>query len=90
MREPESQVDEELLETSDELLDELAELKQIEELKRREPVSTRRFRELANRAVEISRRIFSTTRRQDQLGDEIDPGGPPIDELAERRGRNRS
>jgi hypothetical protein len=90
MREPDSQANEQLVETSDELLDELKELKQIEEQKRREPVSTRRFHELANRALEISRRIFDTARQQDQLGDDIESGSPPIDELAERRERTRS
>jgi hypothetical protein len=90
MHEPETQADKELLETSDELLDELGELKQVEEQKRHEPVSTPRFHELANRAVELSRRIFNTAREQDETGREIEPGSPPIDELAERRERKRS
>jgi hypothetical protein len=87
MRERKSQADEELLETSDELLDELGELKQVEEQKRREPISTPRFHELADRAVELSRRIFDTAREQDQTGREIESGSPPIDELADRRER---
>ena len=53
---------------------------------RREPVSTRPFHELANRALEISRQIFATAREQVQLGDEIESGGPPIDELADAQG----
>jgi hypothetical protein len=90
MREPESQAEEELVETSDELLEELEELKQIEEEKRREPVSTRRFHELANQAVALSRRIFNTAREQDQTGREIESGSAPIDDLADRRERKRS
>ena len=71
----------ELAGRSDKLLDALRHLKDTEERKRKVPISTPAFHELANDVNATSREIFRIARDQDDLGDAIPTGSDTIDDV---------
>jgi hypothetical protein len=70
---------------SDQLLTELAHLRQTEARKRQEPISSPPFHELSEEALASSRRVFAIAAEQDELGEEAGPGEESIEDI-ERRG----
>lgn len=77
-----------LADRSGEMLDELAHLKETEELKRREPISTGPFHELADEVSASSRRVFVLGGQLEALGDEAETGTATIEDV-ERAGASR-
>jgi hypothetical protein len=75
----------ELTVRSDQLLTELAHLKDTEARKRQAPISSPPFHELAEEVNESSRRIFAISTEQDQLGEEAATGTESIEDI-ERSG----
>jgi hypothetical protein len=71
----------ELAGRSNKLLDALRHLKETEERKRKVPISTPAFHELANDVNATSREIFRIARDQDVLGDTIPTGSETIDDV---------
>ena len=71
---------------SNKLLDALRRLKDTEQRKRRVPISTSAFHELANDVNATSREIFRIAREQDDLGERIPTGTESIDEVDRRNG----
>ncbi len=71
----------ELAGRSDKLLDALRHLKETEERKRKVPISTPAFHELANDVNATSREIFRIARDQDDLGDAIPTGSDTIEDV---------
>jgi hypothetical protein len=67
---------------SDELLRAIDDLKAIEQRKREVPVSTPEFHDYADQANAASRRIFEVNDEQFELGEELEEGTPPINDLA--------
>ena len=67
--------------TSDEILDELRELQRLEAEKRTVPVSSLRFRELAEAIVRKSRAIFQHATLQERLGGQADAEPRSIDDM---------
>jgi len=71
----------ELAGKSDELLNALKRLKETEQRKRREPISSDRFHELANEVDAISHEVFAIARTQDRLGERIPSSDESIDDV---------
>lgn len=74
-----------LAETSDELLEAVRRLKDTEQRKRQEPISSDSFHELANEVDAISHEVFSLARDQRTLGDETRHTDENLDEVDARR-----
>jgi hypothetical protein len=72
---------EELAKTSDEFLEDLHRLRDLEVEKRKEPISSDRFHELAEEVTETSRGIMNTVLKQERLGDEAEPGEASIEDV---------
>ena len=73
----------ELAGKSDELLDALNRLKDTEQRKRREPISSDRFHELANEVDAISHEVFAIARTQERVGDQIPTSDESIDDVVD-------
>ena len=71
----------ELASKSDQLLDALGRLKETEERKRQEPISTDDFHRLANEVDEISHEVFYVAKTQDRLGEQIPTGNDSIEDV---------
>lgn len=71
-----------LAERSDALLDALTELRMLEARKRREPISSPEFDDLAARVEAKSQEIFRLAADQARLGDAVAPTDDSIEELA--------
>lgn len=71
----------ELADRSDDMLDELAHLKETEELKRREPISTGPFHELADEVSASSERVYRLGGELEKLGDESETGKATIEDV---------
>jgi hypothetical protein len=69
---------------SNHLLEALRQLRTTEKRKRDEPISTPKFHQLADDVEEISRRIFSIARQEEQLGDEAPRGDVTINDIDRR------
>jgi len=65
-----------IADTSDELMERLTILKALESQKRRDPMSTPRFHELANEVTEVSRDIFSLALREEHEGNDLGEPSP--------------
>ena len=74
-----------LAQTSDELLEAVRRLKDTEQRKRQEPISSASFHELANEVDAISHEVFSLARDQRTLGDETRHTDENIDEVDAQR-----
>ena len=71
-----------LTKTSNEFLGEVRELRQLEEQKRKEPLSTDRFHELAETITDKSRSIIWTAVLQEDLGNQTETGDVSIEDVA--------
>jgi hypothetical protein len=69
----------ELAGKSDELLDALNRLKDTEQRKRREPISSDRSHKPANEVDAISHDVFAIARTQERVGDQIPTSDESID-----------
>jgi hypothetical protein len=63
---------------SNRLLDALRRMREAENRKRQEPISTPKFHELANEVDRESREVFRLAREQDEIGEEIPTGKTTI------------
>jgi hypothetical protein len=70
-----------LADRSGDMLGELAHLKETEELKRREPISTGPFHELADEVSASSRRVYKLGAELEKLGDESATGEVTIEDV---------
>jgi hypothetical protein len=78
-----------LAERSDALLDALNELRRLEAQKRREPISSPEFEDLAAKVEAKSQEIFRLAGEQARLGSEVGPTTDSIEEVAaEESGEN--
>ena len=78
----------ELAGRSDELLDALQRLKDTEQRKRHEPISSDTFHRLANEVDALSHEVFSIARDQRDIGEETERTGETIEDVdAERTPR---
>ena len=73
----------ELARRSDELLAALKRLKETEQRKRQEPISSENFHRLANEVDAISHEVFAIARDQRDIGEQTTPGDETIDEIHE-------
>jgi hypothetical protein len=74
----------ELADKSNRMLDKLRHLRDTENLKRKTPISTPTFHELANDVNATSREIFQIAHEQDRLGEAIPTGSQTIDDVEKR------
>jgi hypothetical protein len=70
-----------LAKSSDEFLSEVRELHELEDQKRKQPISTGRYHELAESVTEKSREIMYRARLQEDLGDDTDTGDASIQDI---------
>jgi len=70
--------------TSEELMQDIEILRDLERQKRREPISTPRFHELAEDVTTKSREVMNTSLEEEALGDAAERGDETIDDLAGR------
>lgn len=75
----------ELANRSEELLDALQRLKETEERKRHEPISSESFHRLANEVDAISHEVFSIARDERSIGDQTTRSDETIEDLQEKR-----
>ena len=66
---------------SDDLLDALDRLKDTEQRKRQEPISSDDFHRLANEVDAISHEVFAIARDQRDTGERTQPGDETIDDV---------
>lgn len=71
----------ELADRSGELLEELGHLKETEELKRQESISTAPFHELADEVSASIRRVFVLGAQSEELGDRAETGDLTIEDI---------
>jgi len=71
----------ELATRSDELLDAVGRLKDTEQRKRQEPISSESFHKLANEVDAISHEVFSIARDQRNIGNETARSDKNIDDV---------
>ena len=71
----------ELAKRSDELLEAIRRLKDTEQRKRQEPISSDGFHRLANEVDALSHEVFSIARDQRDIGDETPPASESIDDV---------
>ena len=74
-----------LASTSDELLDALRELKDTEQRKRHEPISSDEFHRLANEVDAISHEVFTLARDQRDLGERTSRTVETIEDVDDER-----
>lgn len=72
----------ELASRSDELLETIQRLKDTEQRKRQEPISSETFHRLANEVDALSHEVFAIARDQRDLGERTDRTGESIDDVA--------
>jgi hypothetical protein len=72
-----------LSDRSNEILEEIEELRELEDSKRTVPISTPGFHRLAERITEQSRRIFRMANDQERLGDSTETGDVSINDVDE-------
>jgi len=72
----------ELAKRSDKMVEALTDLKETEAQKRKEPISTPRFHELADEVTAKSKAIFDLAKVQDQLGEAAETGDETIDDVS--------
>ena len=72
-----------LVKTSDEFVEEVRELRRLEEEKRTVPIASGRFRELAETIVRKSREIMQRSILQEDLGDHAAPDQRSIEDVAD-------
>jgi len=75
----------ELADRSAELLDALRRLKETEQRKRHEPISSESFHRLANEVDAISHEVFSIARDERTIGNRTRRSNDTIDDLEEKR-----
>jgi hypothetical protein len=75
----------ELAGRSDELLNALQRLKDTEQRKRHEPISSETFHELANEVDALSHEVFSIARDQRDIGDDTEPSDETIEDVDANR-----
>jgi hypothetical protein len=73
----------ELAGKSHELLDALNRLKDTERRKRREPMSSDRFHDLANEVYAISHEVLAIARTQDRVSEQIPTSDESIDDVVD-------
>lgn len=73
----------ELASRSDELLETIQRLKDTEERKRQEPISSETFHRLANEVDALSHEVFAIARDQRDIGERTDRTGESIDDVAD-------
>jgi hypothetical protein len=79
----------ELRDVSDELLEELQAIDQLEREKRRQSISTPEFHRLTDRVAEKSRRIFDLGTTEDAVSDRLDqPLDVSTEDIPARRSRS--
>jgi hypothetical protein len=69
---------------SNRLLDALRHMRETENRKRQEPISTPEFHKLANEVDRASREVFRLAREQDEIGEEIPTGKDTIEGVDQR------
>ena len=75
----------ELADRSAELLDALRRLKETENRKRHEPISSESFHRLANEVDAISHEVFTIARDERSIGNRTTRSNETIEDLEERR-----
>jgi len=73
----------ELARRSDDLLGALKRLKETEQRKRQEPISSENFHRLANEVDAISHEVFAIARDQRDIGEHTTTGDETIDDIEE-------
>jgi hypothetical protein len=68
---------------SNRLLDTLRHMRDTENRKRHEPITTPKFHELADEVDRASREVFRLPRDQEQIGEEIPTGSDTIHDVDE-------
>ena len=71
----------ELADKSNRMLEKLRYLRETEKIKRKTPISTPTFHELANQVNATSREIFKIAHEQETLGEEIPTGDETIEDV---------
>jgi hypothetical protein len=74
---------------SNDLLQQVDELRKIESAKRREPISSDRFHQLAEQVTALSRRIMTGAWREEVDGNRTERGDETIDDVSGRSGDER-
>jgi hypothetical protein len=83
---PDDPVVAKLVSSSDKVLQSVAEMKDMEERKRREKVSTPGYHQLAEEVEAKSREIFRAAADETAAADELESGSPSIEEIAAQEG----
>jgi hypothetical protein len=78
-----------LVAISDRIVEAIRALKAIELRKRQSPPSTPEYHALTEDSADKSREIFAAAAEQDRVARQLEPGGPTIDETAEREVERR-
>ena len=73
----------ELASRSDEVLETIQRLKETEQRKREEPISSDEFHRLANEVDALSHEVFAIARDQRDLGDRTHRSGETIEDVAD-------
>ena len=73
-----------LEDVSDRLMVEAAEVKRLEAEKRKHPISSPEFHELADDIADHARHVFRLADGEEELGDEIPTGRDTIDDVTRR------
>lgn len=73
----------ELASRSDELLETIQRLKDTEQRKREEPISSDEFHRLANEVDALSHEVFAIARDQRNLGERMEHSDESIDDVAD-------
>ena len=76
----------EIARNSDELLDDVKQLRALEEEKRREPISSPGFHVIAEEITARSREIMKTALRQEELGNSAERGEETIEDVDRKNG----
>ena len=69
---------------SNQILAAIDDLHDLESRKRRQPISTPRFHELADEVEERSRAVFRMAGEEEELGEVIETDGDSIEDVASR------
>lgn len=78
----------ELVDTSDDLLEKIEEIRRLESVKRRLPTSTPEFHDMARRIERKAREVFGIARSQREVGEALrDQKSESIDDEAANEGR---
>ena len=76
----------ELARSSNEMLEMVSELKELERRKREEPISSPAFHELAEQVTDKTRDIMRSVIKQEDLGNQTPRGDSSIDDVDDDRG----